>query len=114
MQAASDIEENGLVCALDPDVETIDREIAPLLPVGNERVAPVRRNKSENGIAVVGLLVRKIKPGVDLPQHSTREDAEHNMGRLILAVRPRYRTRLDGVETKDPVLVGRRTAKAHE
>ena len=41
----SDIEENGLVLALDPDVEAVDRQLAPHLFVGNERPAPVSRHQ---------------------------------------------------------------------
>src|SRR5262245_13312089 len=70
IRAVSDVEENGLVCALDADVEAIDGQVAALLLVGNERAAPVGRDQRKNGIAVVGCLVRKIKPGIDLAQHS--------------------------------------------
>src|SRR6516164_351025 len=45
---------------------------------------------------------------------SPREDAEDDMGGLRLAVRPRYRSGLDGIETEKAIIVGRRTAEAQE
>src|SRR4029077_13335001 len=100
-EPASNVEENRLAVALDADIETIDRQIAPHLLVGNERPTPVLRHQRQDGIAVVGSLVGEIKPGVDLAQHTARKDTKNNMRRLRLAVWTRHRTRLDGVKTID-------------
>src|SRR5262245_24055660 len=110
----SDVEENGLVLTLDPNVETVDRKSTPDLFVGNEGPTPFIRHQRQNGIAVVRGLVGKIETGVNLPQHPAREDTEHNVRRLGLAIRSRHRTRFDGIETEHAVLVGCRAAKAHE
>ena len=83
----SDIEENRLVFALNTNVEAVDRQLASHLFVGNESPAPVSRHERQDGIAVVSRLVGEIEPGIDLPQHSAREDAEHDMRCLRLAVR---------------------------
>src|SRR5262245_52102072 len=110
----SDVEENRFVLALDPDVEAVDREPAADLLVGNESPTPVSRHQRQDGIPVVRRLVGKIETGVNQPQHSAREDAEHNVWRLSLAIRSRHRTRFDGIEADDAVLVGCRAAEAHE
>src|SRR5665213_1922025 len=109
-----DIEENRLVAALHADIETVDRGAAAGLLVGNESAAPIGRYQRQYRIGVVGLLVGEIKPRINLPQHAAREDADHDMWRLRLAVRARYRTGLDGVETIDAVLVGGGTAETGE
>src|SRR5689334_15875246 len=91
---ASDVEENRLAVALDADIETIDGQISTHLLVGNQRPTPVLRDQQENGIIIVGGLIREIQPRIDLPQHAARKDTKHDVRRLWLAVRPRNRTRL--------------------
>src|SRR4029453_8263896 len=114
LSGISDVEENGFVLPLDPDVEPADREPAPDLFVGNEGPTPVSRHYRQDGIAVIPGLVAKIKTGVNLPQHSAREDTEHYVRRLGLAIRSRHRTWFDGIEAEHAVLVGCRAAEAHE
>src|SRR4030095_5829289 len=102
-QRISDVKENRFVLALDPDVEAVDRKPAADLLVGNESPTPVSRHQRQDGIAAIRRLVGKIETGVNLPQHSAREDTEHNVWRLSLAIRSRHRTRLDSIETEDAV-----------
>src|SRR5262245_31816732 len=78
VSAISDVEENGFVRALDPNVEAVDRAPTPGLFVGNESPTPVSRHQRQDGIAVVGGLVGKIEAGVELAQHSARDDAGHH------------------------------------
>src|SRR5450631_2882347 len=92
----SDIEENRLVLALHADIEAVDRRLAAGRLVGNESPTAVRRHQSENCVGAVGRFVGEVEPSVDLPQHAAREDADHDMRRLGLAVGARHRTRLDG------------------
>src|SRR5215475_8271555 len=113
-QLKSDIEENGFTLALDSDVESVDPQVAPQLLVGNESPAPVRRYQRQDGIALVGRLIGKIKAGVDLPEHPAREDAEHDMRRLQLAIRARYGARFDRVKAESAVLIGCRATKSHK
>src|SRR5262249_48842070 len=113
-QLKSDIEENGFTLALDSDVESVDPQVAPQLLVGNESPAPVRRYQRQDGIALVGRLIGKIKAGVDLPEHPAREDAEHDMRRLQFAIRARYRARFDRVKAESAVFIGCRATKSHK
>src|SRR5215467_11562244 len=108
--AGSDVEENRLVLALHPDVEAVERHFALGFLVGDERPAPVGWDQRQDGIAGIGGLIREIEARIDLPQHPSREDAEYDMGGLRLAVRPGYRSGLDGIETEMAIIVGRRTA----
>src|SRR5450631_4413506 len=110
----SDVEENRLVVALHADVEAVERDRAAGLLVGNQRPTAVGRHDIEDGVSAVGCLVGEIQPRIDLPQHAAREDADHDMRRLRLAVGAGDRARLDGVEAVDAVLVGGGTAEAGE
>src|SRR6185437_8871930 len=110
----SDIEENRLIAALHADVEAVDGRAATGLLMGNEGAAAVGRYQRQDRIGAIDRFVGKIKPRIDLPQHAAREDADHDMRGLRLAVRSRHRTRLDGVEAVDAFLVGRRAAEAGE
>src|ERR1019366_4975320 len=110
--AHSDVEENRLVIALDADIEAVDRQLAARLLVGNESPAALPRHQHQDGIGVVCRLVGEVDAGVDLPQHAAREDADHDMRRLRLAVGAGYYARLDCVEAVDPRLVGGGAAEA--
>src|SRR5262245_16260312 len=110
----SDVEENSLVFALHPDVEAIDRHFALSLLVGDECPAAVGWDQGQDGITCVAGLIREIEARIDLPKHATREDAEDNMRSLGLAIGSRDRSWLDGIETERAILIGCRTAKAHE
>src|SRR6187551_2234459 len=82
----SDVEENRLVFALNANVEPVYRHVAPHLLVGNESPAPLGWDQRQDGIARVRCLVGKVEAGVDLPEHATRKNAEHDMRCLRLTV----------------------------
>ena len=76
--------------------------------------AAIGRHEIEHRVAGVAGLAIEIHPSIDLPQHAAREDADHDMRRLRLAIRTRDRAGLHRIELEHAFLVASRTAEAFE
>src|SRR5690606_27250952 len=104
----SDVEEDGLVRALHPDVETVDRLAGHRLTARYERLAARGRNRGQYRVRGVGRLVLEVDAGEGIHQHPAHQHDDIQVRGLSVA----DRARLDRPKTELEIRIGARADAA--